>query len=201
MRVTEIFKSIQGEGKYSGYPSLFIRLSGCTRKCSWCDSPYHIEGKEISTEKIINKIKSEYPIHIVWTGGEPLLQINDIKKVISKTGDFIHCLESNGDLIENLDKYLFDYHCFSPKDKNSLNKVLDWLPKKLYGFDYDIKIVTDLRTNKDLLKNSTFVMPLTTCDEKKTRMIEQKVWNYCVKNNKKFCLRQHVHVWGNERKK
>jgi putative chitinase len=52
MRVNEIFCSIQGEGKYAGCPAIFIRLSGCTRKCSFCDTKYHTNGKEMSVEDV-----------------------------------------------------------------------------------------------------------------------------------------------------
>ena len=57
MKITEIFQSIQGEGKYTGYPMTFIRTSGCTRKCSFCDTPYHTEGKELRRGEIIKKIR------------------------------------------------------------------------------------------------------------------------------------------------
>ena len=57
MKINNIFKSIQGEGRYAGFPVVFIRTSGCTRKCPWCDTQYHEGGKEYSTGKIIDSIE------------------------------------------------------------------------------------------------------------------------------------------------
>ncbi len=76
MRISEIFYSIQGEGRLLGVPSVFIRTSGCNLRCRWCDTPYtswQPEGKAWSVKKILGEI-AKYPTrHVVITGGEPLL--------------------------------------------------------------------------------------------------------------------------------
>ena len=76
MRISEIFYSIQGEGRLSGVPSVFIRTSGCNLRCVWCDTPYTSwspDGKEMSLDEILHAVES-YPLsHVVLTGGEPLL--------------------------------------------------------------------------------------------------------------------------------
>lgn len=59
--ICEIFSSIQGEGSFAGIPMLFIRVSGCTRACPWCDSKYHIKGVKMSIEQIKKRIKKEKP--------------------------------------------------------------------------------------------------------------------------------------------
>ena len=57
IKVNEIFHSIQGEGKYTGVNSIFMRTSGCDLACNFCDTKYHKEGNQKSTEEIIEEIK------------------------------------------------------------------------------------------------------------------------------------------------
>lgn len=81
--VSDIFRSIQGEGPKTGIPSIFLRLGGCNLQCTWCDTPYtwkkgftdYIEQSfdEIKT-RIIDAIGDEKVKNLVITGGEPLLQ-------------------------------------------------------------------------------------------------------------------------------
>ncbi|MBU0650503.1 radical SAM protein [bacterium] len=75
LKVNEIFKSIQGESSYAGFPCIFIRLSGCNLRCSYCDTSYaYNAGQNFSIEAILKKIK-QYRCNLVeLTGGEPLLQ-------------------------------------------------------------------------------------------------------------------------------
>lgn len=77
LAVNEIFFSIQGESSYAGLPCVFVRLTYCNLRCSWCDTEYAFyEGKRQSTDAIIEKVCS-YPCELVEvTGGEPLLQKN-----------------------------------------------------------------------------------------------------------------------------
>ena len=202
MLVSEIFESIQGEGKYTGYPALFIRLSGCTRKCKICDSKYHIKGEEMTVKEIVKTINRSKLNIVVWTGGEPLLQLQEVYKVVSMTKDKQHHLETNGDLIKRYDDVMcFEYVCVSPKDLNCCETkryLIDLIMKYKRG-QIDIKVVTDLELNKELIPYATILMPLTTFDERRDKDIQQKVWNYCVKNNLRFSFRQHIAVWGTRR--
>ncbi|WP_292426201.1 radical SAM protein [Methanoregula sp.] len=75
MKISEIFTSLQGEGKNQGRPCLFIRLSGCNLACRWCDTAYAQEGgTEVSCEAILEQCWRENPHLVCITGGEPLLQ-------------------------------------------------------------------------------------------------------------------------------
>jgi len=75
LKVNEIFYSIQGESSFAGLPCVFVRLTGCNLRCSWCDTAYaYEEGAEKSAEEILAAVGA-YPCRLVEiTGGEPLLQ-------------------------------------------------------------------------------------------------------------------------------
>ena len=75
LTINEIFHSIQGESTHAGCPCVFVRLTACDLRCSWCDTPYAFhEGQKMSVEDIIVRVKS-YGCEVVEvTGGEPLLQ-------------------------------------------------------------------------------------------------------------------------------
>ena len=87
MRVTEIFHSIQGESSFTGQPCVFIRLTGCPLRCTWCDTAYaFFGGHELSIEQILATVDS-YDCRLVEvTGGEPLAQ-SDVFPLITKLCD------------------------------------------------------------------------------------------------------------------
>jgi len=73
--VNEIFVSIQGESSFAGLPCLFIRLTGCNLRCSYCDTRYaYEEGKRMSIEDVLSTLPSAHRGLVEVTGGEPLLQ-------------------------------------------------------------------------------------------------------------------------------
>lgn len=75
LTVNEIFKSIQGESSFTGKPCIFIRLTGCNLRCTWCDTEYAFyEGKPKSVKEIMNAIDPLGIPLVEITGGEPLLQ-------------------------------------------------------------------------------------------------------------------------------
>ena len=88
LKINEIFYSIQGESSYTGLPCIFIRLTYCNLRCSYCDTEYAFyDGKDISIDDILSEIK-KYPTDLVMvTGGEPLIQdycINLMEKLIAE---------------------------------------------------------------------------------------------------------------------
>ena len=201
IKVSEVFPSIQGEGRYAGYPMLFIRTSGCNRACSWCDTTYHNQGRFFSIADLIKRINKTKLEYICFTGGEPLLWREQIYEVIKKTLTKKHHLETNGDFLIKEDLKRFDYLAISPKDFTMATEITALLSKFEKPSNYDIKIVTDLETTgKELIPFATFLMPLTIYKPKKDLEIQQKVWNYCIKNNLKFCPRLQYFVWGKKKK-
>jgi 7-carboxy-7-deazaguanine synthase len=75
LRVTEIFHSIQGESSYAGQPCVFVRLTGCPLRCTWCDTDYAFYGgRECSIDEVLAKVQSYGCRLVEVTGGEPLAQ-------------------------------------------------------------------------------------------------------------------------------
>lgn len=104
--ITEIFYSLQGEGKNQGKPCVFVRLSGCPLRCVWCDTTYSFEkGTKWKIEELIHKIKTFSCVEVCITGGEPLAQKN-VHFLLKKLCDlgFSVTLETSGALsIQNVD--------------------------------------------------------------------------------------------------
>lgn len=77
LRVTEIFRSIQGESTWAGVPCTFVRLTGCPLRCSWCDTAYAFQGGErMELEAIVARVKELGEPVVELTGGEPLAHRN-----------------------------------------------------------------------------------------------------------------------------
>lgn len=109
--VNEIFYSLQGEGGRSGSPSIFIRLTQCNLACTFCDTDF-AEGEEMSLDNIYEHIKS-YPCRwIIWTGGEPTIQLTDEVLVFFKERGYKQAIETNG---TRKVSSLVDYITCSPK--------------------------------------------------------------------------------------
>ncbi len=98
LQVTEIFKSIQGESTLSGTPCVFIRLTGCNLRCSYCDTTYAYEGGYwLSIDDILSKIDAYNCDLVEITGGEPLLQdgVYSLIRTLLETGKLV-LIETNG---------------------------------------------------------------------------------------------------------
>lgn len=77
LQVTEIYKSLQGESTYAGLPCVFVRLTGCNLRCSWCDTEYAFYGgKKMESDEVLREVESLSPNRglVEFTGGEPMLQ-------------------------------------------------------------------------------------------------------------------------------
>jgi 7-carboxy-7-deazaguanine synthase len=81
MQITEIYKSLQGESTHAGLPCVFVRLTGCNLRCSWCDSEYTFQGgHKMTSEEVWNEVKRLSPKGglVEVTGGEPMLQEREL---------------------------------------------------------------------------------------------------------------------------
>ena len=117
IKVSEIFTSFQGEGPYVGTPATFLRLYGCNLNCEWCDtdiSTYEILSVDDVAEIIMTQMEFNNIKTLIITGGEPTLQMEEIKRLIKEFPDDTKIqLETNGSIFEYLDS--IDY-VISPKE-------------------------------------------------------------------------------------
>ncbi|MCF0199018.1 MAG: radical SAM protein [Bacteroidaceae bacterium] len=134
MRINEIFYSLQGEGRYTGTPAVFIRMAGCNLRCPFCDTQ-HETFVEISEEEIVAEAR-KYPTRtVVITGGEPVLQLTPLlTDLLHKDGFAVH-LETNGTL-RLPDGVTMDWITCSPKEGAVLRlDAFDELKVVYYGQD------------------------------------------------------------------
>ena len=132
LKINEIYYSIQGESSLSGLPCIFIRLTYCNLRCTYCDSEHAFyEGKDYTVEEILNEIK-KYGCNLVEvTGGEPLLQsecIYLLNKLIENKYDVM--LETGGSLsikkVHKDVKKIIDFKCpSSGMEKKNLWTIIN----------------------------------------------------------------------------
>src|SRR5260370_19923860 len=94
MQITEIYKSLEGESTHAGLPCVFVRLTGCNLRCSWCDSEYTFQGgRKMAIEEVWDEVKRLSPGGLVEiTGGEPMLQEREVVPLMQR-------LLEDGDLV------------------------------------------------------------------------------------------------------
>ena len=158
IKINEIYLSVQGESTHTGLPCIFIRLTGCNLRCSWCDTAYAFhEGKNMSIDEILQKVEN-FGIHLVEiTGGEPLMQdnvytlmrrlIENGYKVMLETGGSISLERVPKDVIK-----IMDLKCpgSGEQEKNNLDNL------KLLAPHDEVKFVIldkkDYEWSRDIIK-------------------------------------------------
>jgi 7-carboxy-7-deazaguanine synthase len=102
MQITEIYKSLQGESTYAGLPCVFVRLTGCNLRCTWCDSEYTFHGgRKMSLPEVLGEVSRLSPDGglVEITGGEPMLQEREVVPLmqnLTQTG-YTVLLETSGE--------------------------------------------------------------------------------------------------------
>lgn len=226
VRISEIFYSIQGEGRLLGVPSVFIRTSGCNLRCAWCDTPYtswRPEGGSRSVAKIIGEVE-KYPCrHAVVTGGEPLLasDIEALTEELKRIGKHI-TIETAATIFKPI---ACDLASLSPKLANStpwnreqgrfakmherrrLNLAV--IQKFIDRYDYQLKFVVERRGDfaeiADLLGKLDNVDParvlIMAQGTTKRELSEKARWivERCKEYGYGYTPRLHIELFGNRR--
>ncbi len=155
LKINEIFYSIQGESTLAGLPCIFIRLTYCNLRCSYCDTEYAFtEGADYSFEEIINEIKKYNCQLVEITGGEPLVQseTHSLIKMLCNLGYEV-MIETGGSLsIKEIDqrvKVIMDLKCPSSKmSHKNLYENINYLKQ-----NDEVKFVIGNREDYDWAKN------------------------------------------------
>lgn len=222
LKVAETFYSIQGEGKYTGFPAYFLRLSDCNLLCTWCDTvDVWRKGKRMSNEQIIYQLGGEIfidhldnGVHLVITGGEPLLQQEDLKDFINDLYNltnkpFIE-IETNGTIEPTL--YIasnVDQWNVSPKLENSgMKKEHRLKPEVLKMFNLyshtNFKfVITQLKDWNEIVDNflphinrdKIILMPMALGRDELAINLNIVV-DIAKHENLKMCSRLHVEIWN-----
>ena len=209
LKINEIFYSIQGESSYTGLPCIFIRLTYCNLRCSYCDTEYAFyDGKDISIDDILSEIK-KYPTDLVMvTGGEPLIQdycINLMEKLIAE--NYSVMLETSGSMkLNKVPKKVIkivDFKCPSSDmmEKNDWQILSDIQKQDEIKFvignkkDYDWakKMITKYKLNE--------LCPVLFSPVYNVMSI-QDLSEWILKDGIKVRLQSqlHKHIWGPETK-
>lgn len=165
MKVVEIFKSIEGEGKRAGLPCTFIRLFGCNLRCKYCDtkygwsSEYSDDAKEMSIEQIVEEaVKIGVP-HITITGGEPLIH-DDLFLLLSELAkrNFWVNVETNGTMLPKCHTfpnifYTMDYktNASGMSDEMNMEAIQTLQCKDVLKFV--VGSIEDCKQAKDIIDN------------------------------------------------
>jgi len=212
MKINEIFKSIQGESTYAGLPCIFVRLTGCNLRCSWCDTQYSFsEGRELTPQQVLQRIDKLNCDLVEFTGGEPLLQEEELiglMNVLLARGKTI-LLETNGSLnLKHIPQgvvKIMDIKLPDSGEGNSFCKDnLTYLNK-----DDEIKFVINSAVDYDRMKELIKTYHLTDrCKVLASRvgsaaMSHDDIIELILKDNLKirYQLQLHKYIWGDERGK
>ena len=226
MQVNEIFKSIQGEGPNFGKPAIFLRTAQCNLKCTWCDTKYtwdwknydfQKEVKEMTIDEVKDAILDLEIKHLLITGGEPLLQQDDLADLLSfLKPDFYVEVETNCTILPNkMLTDLIDQWNVSPKTKNSGNPLELCENNECYYFfanqencffkyvvenESDIPEIKKFVTKYNIPENRVQLMTQASTKEE-ISMKEKSISELAKLHNFSFSPRLHVAMWGSQRGK
>ena len=226
MEINEIFKSIQGEGPNFGKPAIFLRTAQCNLKCIWCDTKYtwdwknydfQKEVKEMTIDEVKDAILDLGIKHLVITGGEPLLQQDDLADLLSfLKPDFYVEVETNSTILPNkMLTDLIDQWNVSPKTQNSGNPLELYENNECYYFfanqkncffKYVVEDETDIPEIKKFVTKYKIpekrIQLMTQASTKEEISMKEKSISELAKlNNFSFSPRLHVAKWGSQRGK
>ncbi|MCH6574552.1 MAG: radical SAM protein [Bacteroidetes bacterium] len=209
LRVNEIYHSIQGESSKSGLPCVFVRLTYCNLRCTYCDTEYAFyEGEDKSIEEIINEVKKYNCKLVEITGGEPLVQketLELMKRLCDEGFDVM--LETGGSLpIKDIDErvlIIMDLKCPSSKmEKKNLYENINFLKpadelKFVIGNREDYDWSKEIISKYDLKNKSKILFSVVFGELEPVALVN---WIIEDKLDVRFQLQMHKYIWHPETK-
>ncbi len=208
MDICEIFYSIQGESTYSGLPCIFIRTAGCNLRCSYCDTRYAYDGGvDMAVDEILAQVLSYGCRLIEITGGEPLIQREELNPLINSLLEAGHMvlLETNGSLsVANIDHRvvkIMDLKC----PDSGMSEYVRWENLQHLGEHDQVKFVLSSRRDyewareviaKHPLLNKIEVLLSTAFDTLELKDVVR--WMLDDRLNARFQLQMHKYIWHPE---
>jgi len=208
LNISEIFYSIQGEGTRAGLPCVFIRLQGCNLRCSWCDTPYALEIKQVEKmmtfDEVILEVEKYKCNFIEFTGGEPLQQSQVIELInYFANNDKTVAIETNGYYsFSNLDPKvikIMDIKCPGSKMQKFNNfENLKYLTKKdeikfvvLDRLDFDFALDIINKYNLENIVDTILFSPVFG----KCQPADLADWILSTRKNYRLQLQIHKFIW------
>ncbi len=209
----KIFYTIQGEGPYSGYPSIFIRLSGCNLKCDFCDTSFEDFNHHFSIDEIINNLNNLGNTKtklVVITGGEPFRQ--NISNLVDKLLALKYTvqIETNGTFFIPLSFSSQLVIVCSPKTASVHKELLPYINYFKYVLDANFVDPIDglpnynsqnmqtqakiARPNHNFDKDKIYVLPMDVLDEDKNKLNLQACVKTCLDFGYKLSLQMHKYA-------
>ena len=176
-RVNEIFYSLQGEGRWTGRASIFIRFAGCNLNCPFCDTDYS-EGKVMLTSQIIKALAKWKCNYVILTGGEPTLQVDEDLVIALHEHGYMLSMETNG--TRRIPGGI-DWITCSPKQGFLSAKAARVVLHQVQ----ELKVVFDgIHPVKDygIMAFFYYIQPCDTGDPEKNKVIIQKAVEFIKKN-------------------
>jgi 7-carboxy-7-deazaguanine synthase len=210
LKINEIYHSIQGESTSAGRPCVFVRLTYCNLRCTYCDTEYAFyDGKDFSVEQIIDEIEKYNCKLVEITGGEPLVQMEECLEMMKRLCDlgFEVMIETGGSLsIKDIDhrvKVIMDLKCPSSEmEKKNLDENIQYLkPTDELKFvignreDYDWTVEQMRKYN---LKSKCEVLFSVVFG--KLEPVELVNWILEDKLDVRFQLQMHKFIWDPQTK-
>ena len=207
LKITEIFHSLQGEGDTVGFPTVFVRLTGCPLRCQYCDTAYAFSGGQwMDLDAILEQVRTWGATHVCVTGGEPLAQANCLPLLQKLCDDgYRVSLETSGalpvDQVDSRVSRVVDVK--TPDSGESHRNLLDQL--SLLGGRDQIKFVicsrADYEWSRDLvaerrLNGNAMVLFSPSHEQVPARQLAD--WILADRLPVRMQVQLHKLLWGNE---
>ena len=221
LQVVELFYSLQGEGRLTGVPSVFVRLAGCNLRCIWCDTDYaraSDAGQAVALTELVQKI-CDFPTRfVVLTGGEPMQAggIRELAAALRARGKHI-TIETNGTLppvgiacdLASLSPKLAHSSVAADEDEDTricLPVLAAWIAEYEFQLKFVVTLPADVLEIQEILAGLNVPVPpervlLMPEGAESVSLHQRDAWlvDVCKEHAFRYCRRLHVDLFGARR--